>query len=40
MSTANRNKQLTLTFFDAMQRGDAQAIAETYADEGLSLIHI
>ena len=34
MSTANRNKQLTLTFFDAMQRGDAQAIAETYADEG------
>jgi ketosteroid isomerase-like protein len=34
MKTAERNKQLTLAFFDAMQRGDAQAIADTYADEG------
>ncbi|MDH4041013.1 MAG: nuclear transport factor 2 family protein [Gammaproteobacteria bacterium] len=34
MTTAECNKQLTRTFFDAMQRGDANAIADTYADEG------
>jgi uncharacterized protein (TIGR02246 family) len=34
MNTPEHNKQLTHTFFDAMQRGDAEAIANTYADEG------
>ena len=34
MTTAEDNKRLTLNFFDAMQRGDAEAIADTYADEG------
>lgn len=34
MSTVENNKQLTRTFFEAMQRGDAEAIANTYADEG------
>ncbi|MEH6592635.1 MAG: nuclear transport factor 2 family protein [Halioglobus sp.] len=34
MSTIERNKQLTLEFFDSMQRGDAHAIAEAYAKEG------
>ena len=34
MTTAEYNKRLTLNFFDAMQRGDAEAIADTYADEG------
>ena len=29
-----KNKELTLAFFDAMQRGDADAIADTYADDG------
>ena len=34
MSDIETNKRLTLAFFDAMQRGDANAIADTYADEG------
>ena len=34
MATVENNKQLTLKFFDAMRRGDADAIADTYADEG------
>lgn len=34
MNSVSRNKQLTLAFFDALQRGDAQAIADTYAQEG------
>jgi uncharacterized protein (TIGR02246 family) len=34
MNTPEHNKRLTLAFFDAMQRGDAEAIASTYADEG------
>jgi uncharacterized protein (TIGR02246 family) len=34
MNNAKHNKQLTLTFFAALQRGDAEAIANTYADEG------
>lgn len=34
MTTAEYNKRLTLGFFDAMQRGDAEAIADAYADEG------
>jgi len=34
MNNAEHNKQLTLTFFAALQRGDAEAIANTYADEG------
>ncbi len=34
MSDIEQNKQLTRDFFEAMQRGDADAIADTYADEG------
>ena len=34
MTTIERNKQLTREFFAAMQAGDADAIADTYADEG------
>ena len=34
MNTPGHNKQLTVAFFDAMQRGDADAIADTYADGG------
>ncbi len=34
MNTAEQNKRLTLAFFAAMQRGDAEAIANTYADTG------
>lgn len=34
MNTIERNKQLTIEFFDAMQRGDANAIADTYAEGG------
>lgn len=34
MNTIERNKQLTVEFFDAMQRGDANAIADTYAEGG------
>ena len=34
MTDVENNKALTLRFFDAMQRGDADAIADTYADEG------
>ncbi len=34
MNSVSRNKQLTLAFFDALQRGDARAIADTYAQEG------
>lgn len=34
MTKIERNKQLTLEFFKAMQAGDAEAIANTYADDG------
>lgn len=34
MSEVEANKQRTLTFFDALQRGDADAIANTYSDDG------
>ena len=34
VSDVENNKTLTLAFFDAMQRGDANAIADTYADDG------
>lgn len=34
MDQREANKQRTLTFFDALQRGDAQAIADTYCDNG------
>lgn len=34
MNTIARNKQLTIELFDAMQRGDANAIADTYAEGG------
>ena len=34
MSSVEENKQLTREFFEAMQRGDADAIADTYADDG------
>ena len=34
MSDTEKNKALTLSFFEAMQRGDADAIADTYADDG------
>ena len=34
MSMVDENKRLTQVFFEAMQRGDADAIADTYADEG------
>ena len=34
MGTLEDNKRLTLAFIDAMQRGDADAIADAYADEG------
>ncbi|WP_082849948.1 nuclear transport factor 2 family protein [Halioglobus sp. HI00S01] len=34
MTTIERNKQRTLEFFDAMQRGDGEAIANAYCDEG------
>ena len=34
MSDIETNKRLTLAFVAAMQRGDADAIADAYADEG------
>ncbi len=34
MSLIDENKRLTRVFFEAMQRGDADAIADTYADDG------
>lgn len=34
MSLVEQNKNSTRAFFDAMQRGDADAIADTYADDG------
>jgi ketosteroid isomerase-like protein len=34
MSTAEENKRRTRTFIDAIQRGDADEIADTYADDG------
>ena len=34
MSDTEKNKQLTMDFFDAMQRGDGDAIADAYADQG------
>ncbi|MFK8049866.1 MAG: nuclear transport factor 2 family protein [Halioglobus sp.] len=34
MNTIERNKQQTIEFFDAMQRADANAIADTYAEDG------
>lgn len=34
MNTIERNKQRTIEFFDAMQRADANAIADTYAEDG------
>ncbi len=34
MSDTEKNKALTLSFIEAMQRGDADAIADTYADDG------
>ena len=34
MSTTEQNKTLTRTFIDAIGRGDASYIADTYADDG------
>lgn len=34
MSAIEENKTRTLDFFDAIERGDAQTIADTYADDG------
>ena len=34
MSDIEANKQRTLAFIDAMQRGDANAIADAYCDDG------
>ena len=34
MNLLEQNKKLTLDFFDAIQRGDAESIADTYADDG------
>lgn len=34
MSEVEANKRATLAFFEAMQRGDADAIAGTYSDDG------
>ena len=34
MNSAAENKQRTLAFFDAMNRPDADAIAESYAEDG------
>lgn len=34
MNTLDENKERTLAFFDAIQRADAEAIANTYADDG------
>lgn len=31
---AQKNKELTRAFFDLMDKGDADAIADTYADDG------
>ena len=34
MSTTEENKRRTAVFFEAIARGDADAIADTYCDEG------
>ena len=34
MKTCDRNKELTRTFIEAIGRGDAQYIADSYADDG------
>ena len=34
MSKLEENKKRTLAFFDAIQSGDAETIADTYADDG------
>lgn len=34
MSSVDENKRLTRIFFEAMQRGDGDAIADAYAEDG------